>query len=120
MPQIRVGKFAIFDGEVGIIAGVDVPIDAEGRPTKSNATFVGADGTTSEQPHGEAEYLAVEFHPITSSGLTNMRVNEDSNGQPVSVETDIKYIVGSAQQLIEVLESTDERIPESRRAQPQE
>lgn len=115
MARMKTGQFAIFEGQVGIIAGIDVPIDANGKPTTTNAVLVGADGTTSETPHGEVAHYAVEFHPIINEGDTQMRLIEDDKGQPLRVESDVKYLVGDAVNLLELLETTDERIPLSRR-----
>lgn len=114
MPDIEKGKFAIFQGEVGIIVGTKVPIDESGRPTNPIGAVVNQ-GVEQTPQHGETKYYAVEFHPIDESGTTKMRLVEDEKGNPVRVETDIKYLVGDAVNLLEILESTDERIPESRR-----
>ena len=114
MPRLKAGKFAIFDGEVGIIANLDVPIDEDGKPTNPVGTFV-TGGVEQTQPHKEAKYLAVEWHPIINEGDTKMRLIEDANGQPLRVETDVRYLVGDAVNLLEILEPNDERIPESRR-----
>lgn len=116
MSRMKTGQFAIFQGEVGIISGIDVPIDAEGRPTTNNAVLVSADGTTSGVLNGEEVYKAVEFHPIIQEGDTKMRLIEDEKGNPLRVETDVKYLVGDAINLLELLDPTDERIPENRRS----
>jgi len=108
------GQFAIFDGQVGIIAGIDVPIDEDGKPVRSNATVVSSGVEQENTSQKEAKYLAVEFHPITESGSTRMRVIE-KNGEVQGVETDIMFLVGDATNLLEVIKPTDERIPESRR-----
>lgn len=113
---MKVGQFAIFDGEVGIINGIDVPLDKDGRPVRTNATFVPAQTQETAKPVGEIAYLSVEFHPINEDGTTKNRVVEDDRGNPLRVETDIKYLVGGAINGLELLEPTDERIPENRRA----
>lgn len=116
MPRMKVGQFAIFQGDIGIINGIDVPIDSQGRPTRSNAVLVGADGSTSEVPHGEEVYRAVEFHLLIQEGDTRMRLIEDEKGNPLRVETDVKYLVGDVINQLELLEPNDERIPENRRS----
>ena len=115
MSRMKIGQFAIFDGEIGIITGIDVPIDINGKPTTANVVLVKADGTSDETPHGEVAQYAVEFHSLILEGDTKMRLLQDDKGNPLKVETDIKYLVGDAINLLELLEPNDERIPESRR-----
>ena len=115
MTKLKAGKFAIFEGDVGIIVNTDVPIDEDGKPTNPVGTFVSG-GVEQIQSHKETKYRAVEWHPIINEGDTKMRLIEDVNGQPLRVETDVRYLVGDAISLLEILEPNDERIPESRRA----